>query len=984
MARSKASRRKKGLRIEKPVTSPERKPRRGKREPPIVGIGASAGGLEALEGFFRHMPSNSGMAFVVIQHLSPQHVSAMDTLLTRYTEMQVLNIEDGIRVKPNHIYLNPPDKHVVIMNGKLCLMEPKEPHGVKMPINYFLRSLAEDRGEKAICIILSGTGSDGALGLKAVKGEGGLAIAQNEKQAKFDGMPRSAIDTGLVDLVLPVERMGDELMKYSQHPYVEGGQVRTDKKSLGDYMRKIFFLIRSKAGHDFSNYKQNTILRRTERRMALHHINQISEYVHYLEQKPDEIIALHKDMLITVTNFFRDAGAFEILERKVLPELLKSKPDEGAVRVWVAGCGTGEEAYSIAILLAETMAKLKKQLEVQVFATDLDSEGIEHARIGVYPESIAADISAERLLRFFVKEDTGYKVKKQIREMVVFAAHDLIKDPPFSKLDLVTCRNVLIYMDALLQRKILRLFDYTLNPKGVLFLGTSETIGGLTERFEPIDAKWRIFRHKGTVPKARMVHSLAVFNNFKDEGQDTRGVDIKKFAERTILQSYAPPCVLVDKKYNVVYFNGRTEMYLSPPVGEPTFNVLKMARDELRYTLSTMLHKAGTQKKTVVCEGVKIKHNNGILTINLVVRPITEPAAMSGLLMVVFESKKPLGKLSRKKEKKTVGSNDVKPREEALEQELQSTKECLQTTIEEMETSNEELQSTNEELQSTNEELETSREELQSTNEELQTMNSELQEKVEELSNANNDLNNLLGSTEIGTIFLDNGLRIKRFTPATGVFFKIISSDVGRPISDIAHNLGYDGFLEDIKQVINNLGQIDRELQTREGKSYIMRILPYRTVENVVDGVVITFLDITAQKKSQERESAAKAAQVYTQAILDTVREPLVVLDENLRVVSANRSFYETFEVNRENTEQKLIYELGDGQWDIPRLRELLEQILPEDKQFEGLEVTHDFLGIGRRVMLLNGRHILQENQDKQRILLAIEDITHRHEKKLT
>ncbi|MGA2678929.1 MAG: CheR family methyltransferase [Sedimentisphaerales bacterium] len=983
MAR-KASRRKEGLRAERPASSPEYGSRREKGVFPIVGIGASAGGLEALDGFFRHMPSNSGMAFVIIQHLAPQHISAMDSLMRRYTEMQVLNIEDGIKVKPNHIYLNPPDKHVVIMNGKLCLMEPKEPHGVRMPINYFLRSLAEDKGEKAICIILSGTGSDGTWGLKEVKGKGGLALAQDERQAKFDGMPRNAIDTGLVDFVLPVERMGVELMKYSQHPYVGGKQVRTDKKQLGDYMRKIFFMIRSKTGHDFSNYKQSTILRRTERRMALNHIDQISEYVHYLEQKPDEIIALYKDMLITVTSFFRDTEAFEILGRKVLPGLLKSKQDGDSVRVWVAGCGTGEEAYSMVILLAEAMTNLKKRLEVQIFATDLDSEGIERARTGLYPESIAADVSAERLQRFFVKEDAGFKMKKQIREMVVFAAHDLARDPPFSKLDMVSCRNVLIYMDALLQRKILRLFDYTLNQEGVLFLGTSETIGNLTERFEPINAKWRIFRHKGTVPRTHMVHPLAVFDNFKDEGHDTRGADIKKLAERTILQSYAPPCVLVDKKYNIVYFNGRTEMYLLPPVGEPTFNVLKMARDELRYKLSTMLHKAGTQKKTIVCEGVKIRHSGGLLTINLIVRPITEPAAMSGLLMVVFESKKPVDKLSGKKKKKTVVSNDVEPREEALEQELQSTKECLQTTIEEMETSNEELQSTNEELQSTNEELDTSREELQSTNEELQTMNSELQEKVEELSNTNNDLSNLLGSTDIGTLFLDNNLRIKRFTPATRSFFKIIDSDAGRPISDIVHNLAYDGFLEDIKQVIDKLGRIERELQTREGGSYIMRILPYRTAENAVDGVVVTFIDITAQNKSKEREVTAKAAQVYTQAILDTVREPLVVLDEGLRVMSANRPFYETFKVNRENIEQKPIYELGDGQWNIPRLRELLERILPEDRQFKNFKVTHDFPGVGRRVMLLNGRHILQENQDTQRILLAIEDITRRHEKKRT
>lgn len=833
---------------------------------PVVGIGASAGGLEAIEGFFSHARPDGNMAYVIIQHLAPGHKSIMDSLLKKYTEMDVLQVKDGMKIKPNCVYLNPPDKDVVIMNGRLYLTEPTHERGARLPIDHFFRSLADDQNERAICVILSGTGTDGTLGLKAIKGAGGMSMVQDQNQARYDNMPRSATDTGLVDFILPVEGMFGELVKYAKHPYIDrtGAPPKTEEK-FSNIAQKIFMLIRSQTGHDFSHYKQNTIRRRIERRMAVHQIGDISEYLKHLRQNDLEIEALFKDMLITVTNFFRDPEAFIVLEKKVIPKILADKGADSAVRVWVPGCATGEEAYSVAILLAEGMDRLGVHPTVQIFATDIDHDAVECARQAVYPDSIAADVSSTRLKHFFTKEDSSYRVKKPIREMVVFATQNLIKDPPFSKLDLVCCRNVLIYMDSVLQKKILPLFHYTLNPAGYLFLGTSETIGNFVDHFSVVDSKWKVFKRKEAKTNNVLEHLVMPFSDTSIEvrraepGDQRRHLSARQLAERVILQNYAPPCVLINSRHEILYFHGNTEKFLTPPTGEATFDILKMVRSELRYKLNNALHRAIKERKTVTIKGVKVNLEGRYVDVDMMVRPVIEAENVDDMLMVIFQSKEQPAKPAADKSKDHA-DRDVDTRVEALEQELQSTKEYLQTTIEELETSNEELkstneelQSTNEELQSTNEELETSREELQSTNEELETVNSELQDKVEQLSNTNDDLNNLLSSTQIGTMFLDMELRVKRFTPTVKKIFNLIQTDIGRPISDLTSTLEYQGLRKDAEETLRTLVSKEFDVQAVDGSWYSIRILPYRTVENVIGGVVITFVDMTKQVEQAEQ-----------------------------------------------------------------------------------------------------------------------------------
>jgi two-component system, chemotaxis family, CheB/CheR fusion protein len=826
---------------------------------PIVGIGASAGGLEALEGLFAHMPPDSNIAFVIIQHLSPKYKSVMDSLLQKHTTMTVREVMEGMVIEPNCVYLNPPDHNVVIMSQTFHLVTPIKTHGINLPIDCFFRALAEEQAEKAICIILSGTGADGTLGLKAIKGAGGMTMVQAEPS--YDGMPRSAINTGQVDFVLPVDKIPDALLKYVRHPYIkQPTEIETPEEQFQQHLQKIFFLIRSGTGHDFSNYKQNTIRRRIERRLAVHRIDKIEDYVHYLQQTPTEVEALFKDLLIGVTSFFRDPEAFEILQKDTLLDLVKNKGPNSPIRIWVVGCATGEEAFSIAMLISETLDELKKHSEVQIFASDLDHEAIDYARMAIYQESIAADVSLERLTRFFIKEDNTYKLKKQIREMVVFTQQNLINDPPFSRLDMVSCRNLLIYMDQPLQKKLLPLFHYTLNQNGILFLGSSESIGELTDYFSVIDSKWKIFkRNEVMLDKLINYPNIPFFDGYSakhhlQEKTVGNGINLRSLVEKIVLDDYTLPCVLVNDKHEVLYFVGHTDNYLKTPTGEPSFNVLKMAREGLQHKLSAALHRVTKQQKTITYEGVQVRKNGDIQTINLLVRPLTGNHLPHGLTMVIFENQTPTQKGVRHK----TADIEPDPQISSLEQELQSTREYLQTTIEELETSNEELKSTNEELQSVNEELQssneelkTSKEELQSTNEELTTVNAELQSKVDELSQANNDINNLLASTEIGTIFLDNALHIKRFTPAIKKLFNLIPSDIDRPISDITSNILYEDIYTDTKTVLDTLVRKEIEVQSQTGNWYSMRIVPYRTTDNIIDGVVITFVDITKVKTAE-------------------------------------------------------------------------------------------------------------------------------------
>ncbi|HXC61626.1 MAG TPA: chemotaxis protein CheB, partial [Nitrospiria bacterium] len=947
----------------------------------VAGIGASAGGLEALEEFFRHTPIDTGLAFVVVQHLDPSHKSIMVELLQRCTKMQVHQVEDGMLIRPNFVYVIPPNKQLAVLHGKLHLIDLDPLRPIRLPIDFFLCSLADEKGNKAICIILSGTGTDGALGLRAVKVAGGMTMVQEESTAKFDSMPRNAIATGSVDRILPAAKMPSELIKYACHPYTRMAMEEMEEpKNTGD-MDKIFILLRTHTGHDFSNYKRTTTGRRIERRMAVHQINDIKQYLHYMQQNKTEIDALFKELLIGVTSFFRDREAFEVLEKKVIPRLFENKTPDIPIRVWVAGCSTGEEAYSIAILLREAMEKLPKTFKAQVFATDIDQQALEVARHAYYPESIATNIPPAHL-NFFSKEGTNYRVKQAVREMMLFTKHDLLRDPPFSKLDLVVCRNLLIYLSPALQKKVLPLFHYTLNPKGFMMLGPSETIAEFVDLFELVDKKWKVFRRKQLIghvaelpmaPLARMG-----IDQRKRSPKVSTDLNTIQRIEKILLEEYTLPCAVITEKNEILYIRGRTDRYLEPAVGEASMNILKMAREGLRIPLRTALQKALRDRTTVFYPKVRVQGNRMHYTVNLMIKPF-DKKSMPGLVLVVFEDVTSLSPPGIKREKtKRVFRADQRAVE--LEQELNSAKATLQTMVDELEltneelkSSNEELQSTNEELQSTNEEQETSKEELQSVNEELTTVNSELQSKMDELSQNNSDVVNLLKGTEIATFFLDNQLQIKRFTPTVARLFNLIPGDIGRPISHIAPNLVGQDIALDAKEVLKTLVSKEREVRTKTGSWFLMRIMPYRTLANVIDGVVATFVDITDLKK---QKLAAEAALRYAEAVIATIREPLIVLDGNLRVVSANPAYRRTFEVKKEETEGVLIYDLGDGQWNIPKLKSLLEEILPQNTSIENFEVEHTFKGIGHKKMSLNARKIVTPEEETQLILLAIRDIT--------
>ena len=951
----------------------------------IVGIGASAGGLDALERFFRNMPENSGMAFIVVSHLDPNHISIMPELIQKSTKMKLFQAEDGMVVEPNHVYVAPANRDLAIFHRTIQLIEPLEAHGFRLPIDFFFKSLSSDLGERAICIILSGMASDGTVGLKAVKSELGMVMVQDPESAKFDGMPSSAIKTGLADYILPPEEMPSQLIKYTFQK-VKGillDRTITEGK-IPDTFQKIFILLRTHTGHDFSLYKHNTIYRRVERRMHIYQLDNISNYIRLLQENPAEIENLFREFLIGVTNFFRDPESFEKL-KKVLSEIVKNKPDNGQIRIWVPGCSTGEEAYSIAIILRECMNEAKKYFNVQIFATDIDSNAIEKARIGSFP-GIASDVSKERLNRFFTSEGNLFQIRKEIREMLVFAPQSILKDPPFTKLDLISCRNLLIYLNAELQKRIIPLFHYSLLPDGILFLGSSETIGGFVDLFSMADKKWKIYKRRDSIysaqpfiefPVSRSTEKIYETIMKKDEVKN-----ITQIAEKIILQSYSPNCVIITGNGDIVYIHGKTGKYLELTDGEAKMNIYEMAREGLQQELPALIRKVLLSKKSITAEGVKVKSNGSAQLINLTVKPIKEPAAMLGSLLIIFED--------IILQKKAPASKKIHPEKKSekvikeLERELKSTKENLRSTIEELETSNEELKSTNEEMQSTNEEmqssneeLETSKEELQSLNEELITVNTELQNKNDELSVINNDMKNLLDSGNIPTIFLDNNLIIKRFTFHATKVVNLISSDIGRPINHIATNLKYEKFVEDAKEVLRTLVYKEIELQTNDGIWYQMRILPYRTTKNVIDGVVITFSDInslkTAYEKINKLSQDIQLARDYADNIINTVRESLLILDKDLRVLSANRSFYKMFNTISEQTVGRFIYELDNKNWEIPQLRELLEEIIPKHNFFEDYEVEYNFVNAGREKLLLNARQIFHGEKETKLILLAIQ-----------
>ncbi|AKQ47477.1 hypothetical protein TH63_04000 [Rufibacter radiotolerans] len=954
---------------------------------PVVALGGSAGALEGFESFFQHLPIGTGMAFVVVPHLDPSQKSMMTEIIQRYTPLPVVQITDGMQVEPEQVYLVPANKETSIERNTFRLHEPERPNGQRMPIDYFFQSLAVNRREQAIGIIFSGMGADGSLGVKMIMENFGMVMVQEPTTARFDSMPRNAIKTEFVDHVVPVEEMAEKLMAYTHLPSIKG-KTAVDTHKSSQMLQKVFSLIRNKTGHDFSLYKRNTIYRRIERRMNTHHLHKFSEYINFLEKNPQEVELLFKELLIGVTKFFRDPEAFQVLKERYLPALLKEKKDGETVRVWVAGCSTGEEAYSIAILIQECLAQMENapQVKVQVFASDIDQAAVDFARAACYQENITADVSPDRLSRYFTRVEGHYCVKKELREMIVFAVHNLNRDAPFTKLDLLTCRNLLIYLSSDLQKKLFPVFHYALNPNGLLFLGSSETLSGYPDLFTPIDTKWKISRRNETsYPLSRMVDfpftftSIETVKPFPEPNQlpDKKDMNLGPLIQRVLLQQFAPPSLIINAKGDIFYIQGRTGRYLEPAQGQATLNVFEMAREGLKFELNNLINKANTLKEPFSVEQVRVQTDSGEQYIKLSVTPLQEPAPLKGFLLVVFEDL-PTPKFRHRKHKALDLASPPDSRVAELEKELLFTKQRLQSTIEEMNSSleelkstNEELQSANEELQSTNEESMTNKEEMQSLNEELMTINLQYQTKTEELTNSNNDMKNLLDSTEIATIFLDNNLNIKNFTPQATHIFNLIRADVGRSISDIASSLKYPSIVEDVKEVMEKLRPKEVHLQTKDEQQwYSMRILPYRTVDNFINGAVVTFTNITAFKNL---EASVAATSLYAANIIDIIQQPLVVLDGQLRVECASNAFAQTFQLIPEQLKGQWLFHLGNGQWDIPALKERMNQVLLEGKEMKNEVLEHEFPVLGYRRMVLNTRRVEQTENKPFKILMALE-----------
>ena len=955
---------------------------------PVVAIGASAGGLDALKKFFTAMSPDPGMAFVLVQHLDPTHESTLADLMSRYTPLKVVQAKDGMKVESDYLYIIPPNKDMGLMNRTIQLMEPVEPHGMRLPINFFLKNLAEDQKERSIAIIFSGFGSDGTIGIKSIKAAGGMVMAQDPATADSNSMPASAIQTGLVDFILPPEEMPEKLMNYVESSHKTIKKIINPKEETERALQKIFMLIRNRTSHDFSYYKENTVYRRISRRMNIHQIENIQTYLRYLQENPHEIDILFKELLINVTSFFRDEKSFDSFKNS-LKELIKQKLDVDNLRVWVPGCSSGEEVYSIAIIIHELLEEPGKNIDVQIFGTDIDIDALTTARSGTYPITIAEDVSPELLNKYFVKKDNVFTIRTDIREMVVFAPHDVLIDPPFTKLDVLSCRNLLIYLNGEAQQKVISNFNYALNKDGILFLGPSESVGEFVDAFNVVDKKWKIFKCvKSTEFIRRFVEVHPIprtlqLSNFETgiglkQLNTSKSVNIVNLAEKELLDIYVPPSAIITDFGEILYIHGRLGNYLEPAQGKAKLNIVEMAREGLKFELNSSIQNAISKKSEIVVEGLRVKNNGGHIFINLNVKPL-ELETTKGLLIVSFEEVS-VDKNGKKDKMKLnmVTKGDERIRE--LESELNLTKERLNVTIEEMKSSNEELRSANEELQSmneesqsTNEELETSKEELQSINEEMVTVNNELQMKIDELTQATDDMNNLFNSTEIAIIFLDRDLNIRRYTKEATNLIKMIESDVGRPFSDIATNLKYDNFTDDIQQVMDRVTFKETEIETEDGKWFQTRIMPYKTFKNVIDGVVITFNNITERK---EQITDALDALELADSVVQTVREPLLVLDSKMKVVSANRSFYQTFKVTPENTIGKNLYIMGDRQWDITSLRNLLEDILPKKADLKDFVVEDDFPNIGHKKIILNARQIYQKGKGTSMILLAMEDVT--------
>ncbi|MVN22420.1 CheR family methyltransferase [Mucilaginibacter arboris] len=945
---------------------------------PIVAIGGSAGSFQAYEKFFTHMPADSGIAFVIILHLDANHSGNVAELIQSFSPMPVQQAEDGILVQPNHVYIIPPNKDMGIHNRKLLLFVPTKGLGLRLPIDYFLQSLAEDQWNKAVAIIFSGMGSDGETGVRIIKEKLGMAMVQDPETAQFDSMPKASIGTNLADYVLSPEEMPIKLIQYLNHPALDEEPVEQIKSEIRDTnsIQKILMVLRGHTGHDFSHYKKSTITRRIDRRIAYHQLPDYSHYINFLRENPSEIDVLFTELLIGVTKFFRDSQAFESLKEKLYP-ILHYKTDTEPVRVWVTACSTGEEAYSIAMILMECFhtIKVKRLPRIQIFATDLDMEAIKIARTGLYKSNIVADVSPERIEQFFSKKGDSYQVKKELREMIVFAHHNIIKDAPFTRLDLLTCRNVMIYLNTDLQKKIIPIFHYSLNPQRILMLGPAETIGGFTDMFAPVDPKWKIFERRenpsNSVKTIDFPFNVAkqTSTNPKEETVTVKKKTLADSFNKFLLDTYTPVSLLVNEKGDILYINGKTGKFLELNSGEAATNVYEMVKEGLKYVLRNAIHQARIQKNTITVNDIKIKEDNHTRLVNIKVSQMND-ATFDGLTLIILEDKGMVKTASALKTKKTAKpetnalANELEKELEYTKQQLHSTIEQMETSLEELKSTNEELQSTNEELQSTNEESLTTKEEMQSLNEELMTINTSFQFKTEELTRLNNDMKNLLDSTEISTVFLDNRLMILRFTPTAKALFNVIASDIGRSITDIVFNFDLPDFKAHILQVIETLVSKEVEIRTRKGEWYNLRIMPYRTLDNFINGVVLTFTNITSLKVLQKKVGTMIE---YAQSLVNIMSSPALLLNQKQEIITVNQAFKNFFLLEEQHLKGVPFPVVLHEFWKTTKLDKPVKN-LPQEKAV--MELEHDFPAIGKKHLTITSMPSV--NKDTAETLLVM------------
>jgi len=968
----------------------------GKEASPIVAVGASAGGVEAFSELLRNFPQDAEIAFVLVQHLDPTHQSVLPEILGRVTKVPVVQVADGMLVEPRHVYVIPANTTMLIRDGALHLGARTITHGQHMPVDEFLLSLAEECGNRAIGVILSGMASDGTEGCRAIKAAGGITFAQSEATAKFTGMPSNAIRAGCIDFVMSPAEIAKELARISRHPYlrsvVEDEAAETLVHKTSD-LDQILQLLRQNSGVDFTQYKKSTLQRRIGRRMVVHHFERLHEYLQFVQEHAEELDELYRDILIHVTEFFRDAQAFDALHEHVFPRLLKSrKLEANPVRIWVPGCSTGEEVYSIAIALLEYMWESRSVPQgaittsaVQIFGTDISELALNRARSGLYPQSALAQVSSERINRFFIKLDGGYQISKSLREMCIFAKQDVTRDPPFSNLDLISCRNVLIYLGPTLQKRVIPTFHYALKPDGFLLLGSSESLGSFAEHFLLIDKKQKIYQKKGT--GIRLLSYFAgpgpiTVRRFEEPAATRSGpaVDTQKEVERSLVQHYAPTSIVVNSQMEIVQFRGRTGAYLEPAEGHPTSSLVKMAREGLLVDLRRAIERAKKENTPVHVENVQVKSNGGTRDVNLDVIPLRGHNVNERFYVVAFhdadsrEKSKPSkpgkAKLSPKQVEASRENERLKSDITSMKDQMRVLIEENESTTEEYKSANEEVLSANEELQSTNEELETAKEELQSSNEELTTLNEELQNRNTELSLANNDLTNLLGNVNIPVVMIGNDLRIRRFTPPAQKLLNLLPGDIGRRLGEIRPNIDFDQLEELARDAIDNTSLQEREVREKEGQHWhLLRVRPYKTWDSKIEGAVISLQDIHALKATAEQ------SRTYADTLIETSRESILILGTDLRVTAANPAFYRTFGVSPASVDGQLIYELGDRQWDIPELHQLFEKQLTTGATIQDFEFQHDFPSLGPRTLLISARRTdLQPGQGV--IVVTIDDVT--------